>query len=266
MGSPFIIGVGGASSSAGKTTIAAALIRELSLGCDNFFNKANGLSLPLKYSFSTKKRWGAIKYTGTDFYTSIIDDLETLNMPDKDTQRFIEAGAQEVLWVQSPPENLHEVMPLALDKLYHLDGIVIEGNSAVEFVKPDVIVFVSAGGSGEIKQSAWKLIGKADIVIISADSPLTAYTDNINKGSVVKICDFLNSGSKDIIKEVILYMDRLAAEKAAAELILKRSNGNAISCSEARTIAEETGLPYFVIGKLADELKVKIRNCELGCF
>ncbi len=266
MGGPFIIGVGGGGSSSGKTTIASALIRALSGRLNASEVQINEHASFLK--LSAKKRWGAIKYTKTEFYSSIIDDAEILNEPNKDTQRLIEAGAQVVLWVQSPPENLSEVMPLALDRLYHLDGIIIEGNSAIEFVNPDVIVFASTGGNKDIKQSSWSLLNKAKIVIMSSDSPLfTVYPNILLNCKVFDTWNFNKNNDNDIIiKEVIDYMETLMNEKKAKELIIERSVEQRISCAEARKIAEETGLPYSSVGKLADDLRIKISNCELGCF
>ncbi len=267
MGVPFIIGVGGAGSSSGKTTFASALIRALVRERHNAEDESYQSSASLKFILSDKKNWGAIKYTRTEFYSSITDTPEILNEPEKDTRRFLEAGAQEVLWVQSPPENLDEVMPLAIERLSYLDGIIIEGNSAIEFAKPNIIVFVSAKDNGEIKQSARGILSKADIVIMSRKSPLTGYSCIPDNCKVFKTQDFFNSHNNYIIiEEVILYMDKSASQKMAAELLGERSDRSAISCSEARKIAEETGLPYSDIGKLADELKIKIKNCELGCF
>ncbi len=39
-----------------------------------------------------------------------------------------------------------------------------------------------------------------------------------------------------------------------------------ISCTAARKLAGECGVPVKEIGKLCDELKIKIHSCELGCF
>jgi LAO/AO transport system kinase len=41
---------------------------------------------------------------------------------------------------------------------------------------------------------------------------------------------------------------------------------NKISCQTLRKIAEQAGVPYRKAGETANELKVKIKNCELGCF
>ena len=57
---------------------------------------------------------GAIKYTKLAIYTSIIDDPETLTQESKDTPRLINVGAEKVLWVQSSPEELKEVLPIWL--------------------------------------------------------------------------------------------------------------------------------------------------------
>ncbi len=260
---PFIIGVGGVKSDSGKTTIASALLKALTCKTD----ASNQSSITEKSFLLSKKRWGAIKYTNTAFYSSVIDDPVILDEHGKDTQRFIEAGAEMVLWVQSPAEDIHEIMPLALDRLYHLDGIIIEGNSAVEFAKPDVIVLVSIGGSPEIKPSAWKMIENSTIVIMSQDSPLIEHTQMFNNCKVINNWDFQVTPENDIIiQEVIFYMDMLASKKRVVELLIERSVDKRILCSEARRIAEDAGLPYSEVGKLADELQIKIRNCELGCF
>jgi len=39
-----------------------------------------------------------------------------------------------------------------------------------------------------------------------------------------------------------------------------------ISCADAHALARKLGVELILIGKAADELKIKIRNCQLGCF
>jgi hypothetical protein len=39
-----------------------------------------------------------------------------------------------------------------------------------------------------------------------------------------------------------------------------------LTCHEARALAERLGVGYSVIGKACNELNIKIRACELGCF
>jgi hypothetical protein len=58
----------------------------------------------------------------------------------------------------------------------------------------------------------------------------------------------------------------LFMKKELKEEIMKRAGGGKLSCAVARKIAEELQLTYKEVGEAADELGVKIKNCELGCF
>ena len=77
---------------------------------------------------------------------------------------MVDAGAVRVLWVQSPPDELPDILRLAVEMLSGLPGIVIEGNSAVNAIKPDIVVFVS-GDPDLSKESAGPLLDMADIVL-----------------------------------------------------------------------------------------------------
>jgi len=50
------------------------------------------------------------------------------------------------------------------------------------------------------------------------------------------------------------------------EEIKKKAIENKIPCTIARMIAENLNVSYKTIGKTADKLKIKITNCQLGCF
>ncbi len=39
-----------------------------------------------------------------------------------------------------------------------------------------------------------------------------------------------------------------------------------LSCTAARKIASDNNVPPKFVGDICDELKVKIKACELGCF
>ena len=55
-------------------------------------------------------------------------------------------------------------------------------------------------------------------------------------------------------------------EKAIRELIMKKQSDNRISCRTACEIADETGASRSLIGRLLNEMKIKIHSCQLGCF
>lgn len=227
---PIIIGVGGAHSGAGKTTYAALLLKRL-------------------------KGWGAIKYTKTGLYCSLVDDRETLLTEDKDTRRFLDSGAERVLWVQSPPSDLREVLPVAVERLSDLGGIVVEGNSAIEFLVPDIIIFIFGKDRQSMKESAREILGGANVVISDEVSPKASGGKRIF------------GKTPDDVERSLAYVSEMVEkiEKIRASLT-ERSVEGRISCGLARKIAEELSVPYREVGKVADDLGIKITACELGCF
>ncbi|MBI4824567.1 MAG: hypothetical protein HY805_10125 [Nitrospirae bacterium] len=50
------------------------------------------------------------------------------------------------------------------------------------------------------------------------------------------------------------------------EVLKEKSSEGRISCAMARQIAETYKVSYGEVGRAADELRIKITDCELGCF
>ncbi len=137
---PVIISVTGAHSDSGKTLVAEALLQGL------------------------RGRWGAIKYTRTAFYTSV-REVVSPTPDEKDTSRLLRAGGCPVIWIQSPPGELKESLEIALGLTSGCDGIVIEGNSPIEFLTPDIVIFVFGEDPSRLKPSGRKALQKADLLI-----------------------------------------------------------------------------------------------------
>lgn len=55
-------------------------------------------------------------------------------------------------------------------------------------------------------------------------------------------------------------------KKELRACIKKRAVDGKITCATLRKIAEKLGVTYKKAGRATDELKIKIRNCDLGCF
>jgi len=50
------------------------------------------------------------------------------------------------------------------------------------------------------------------------------------------------------------------------EKIKTATEGNRLSCERAHDLAHELGVSLQEIGKACNDLKIKISNCQLGCF
>ncbi len=55
-------------------------------------------------------------------------------------------------------------------------------------------------------------------------------------------------------------------ESLIRELIMKKQSNQRISCETAMEVAEEAGLPTSEVGRLLNEMGIKIDSCQLGCF
>lgn len=141
---PVIVGVGGAFSGAGKTTVACSILRGL-------------------------KGWGAVKYTKTLLNSVLVDDEAVLSKSGKDTALMLQSGAERVIWLKSPRFRLRRILLEAISRLSDLEGIVVEGNSAVSLAKPDIVVFVANGE--RIKEGAEKIFDMADIILHGETPP-----------------------------------------------------------------------------------------------
>jgi molybdopterin-guanine dinucleotide biosynthesis protein len=135
---PITIGVGGAFSGAGKTTVACAILRRLS-------------------------RWGALKFTRTRMTSAVLEDRSSLAREGKDTALMLESGAERVIWLKSPRFRLKRTLQRAMARLSDLEGVVVEGNSAVALSEPDIVVFVADGD--RLKGGAEKILAMADVVV-----------------------------------------------------------------------------------------------------
>ena len=158
---PLLIGIGASHSGSGKTTLAVSILK--------YF-----LSLPKSKPHIPAVKWGAIKCTRTASSPELIHDNAILMEKGKDTWHMRTAGASDVVWVRSDRRGLGKALPEALKRLRHLDAVVVEGNSAIEFLKPDIVIFIFSKGKRHWKPGIEALAARADIILHDAEAQLPA--------------------------------------------------------------------------------------------
>ena len=57
-------------------------------------------------------------------------------------------------------------------------------------------------------------------------------------------------------------MDLEGVKKAVEEA----ATNKVLTCHDARALAEKLGVDYGLLGQACNEVGVKVRICELGCF
>jgi hypothetical protein len=137
-----VVSVGSSSKKSGKSSVASFLVRDL------------GIDFGLKVG------------SGSHAETGIITDESVLSRPGTDTGSLLKAGARKVIWVNSPAGELGSDVRQSIEMFPAGGTILIEGNSALDYIDPDFAVFVMTVTYQEFKPSAVGAIGRADIVLV----------------------------------------------------------------------------------------------------
>ncbi len=65
---------------------------------------------------------------------------------------------------------------------------------------------------------------------------------------------------------IFIALEVVMDRKKLEETILEKSKGGKIPCAVCFKIAEDFGISKKEMGKILNEMKVKIGQCQLGCF
>jgi hypothetical protein len=85
---------------------------------------------------------------------------------DSDTSRFLAAGAAKALWVRCQQGRLEEAMPAFRERIAGHENVIIESNSVLGFLQPDVYLTVLDFAVADFKESARRYLDRADAVVL----------------------------------------------------------------------------------------------------
>ena len=97
-------------------------------------------------------------------------DEEKDRSGESDTSRFLVAGAKRVLWARTKQGMLAEAMPALRDEFAKAANIIIESNSVMKFVRPDVYLTVLDTGTEDFKASALEFLDRASAVVLQDEA------------------------------------------------------------------------------------------------
>ncbi len=86
--------------------------------------------------------------------------------PGKDTGRYWDAGASNVHWIVATNEQVCSAVETALQRVSSR-GVIIEGNSPLNFVEMDFFIMVARMHGPNIKPTARRALAKADALYFS---------------------------------------------------------------------------------------------------
>ena len=155
-----LVVVGGHSRNIGKTSVVAGLIRRLK-----------------------HMRWTALKitqygdgvcatHTATTACGCEPEDGREFDLSEEfepnatDSGRFLAAGAERSFWLRAPHGELPRAASLVKKILAQGDHVIVESNSVVELVKPDVFLMLLDFGCEDFKPSSLRFMDRADGFVV----------------------------------------------------------------------------------------------------
>jgi hypothetical protein len=161
--------VGGHSRSVGKTSVVAGLIAAL-----------------------PEHHWTAVKITqyghgicsadgepcdcATDDHSWAVTE-ERNRSGESDSSRFLVAGAARSLWVRTRQGMLAEAMPRLRQELAAAENAILESNSVMRFLRPDLYITVLDAATADFKTSAQEFLDRADAVVLHESRDQATWTN-----------------------------------------------------------------------------------------
>jgi hypothetical protein len=84
-----------------------------------------------------------------------------------DSARYLTAGAVRSFWVRTRQGDLSEAMPRIRKELAQAENAVIESNSIMRFLRPDLYLSVLDPETADFKESARYFLDRADAVLVA---------------------------------------------------------------------------------------------------
>ncbi len=155
-----VVVIGGHSRNIGKTSVVAGLIARLPQHHWTAFKITQ-----YGHGFCTAN--GEPCDCQTDDHTLAFSE-ERSRTSGTDTARFLVSGAKRSIWVRTRIGMLAEAMPRIRKELAVCENAIIESNSILQFLKPDLYLTVLDAGTADFKNSARLFLDRADAVLIRA--------------------------------------------------------------------------------------------------
>jgi len=153
-----IVVVGGHSRSVGKTSVVAELISAL--------REYDWTAVKItQYGHGVCSANGAPCDCATADHSWAISE-EKNRSAESDTSRFLAAGATRALWVRTEQGRLAEAMPALRKRLDPSRNVIVESNSVLKFLRPDLYLTVLDPGTEDFKTSAREFLDRASAVIL----------------------------------------------------------------------------------------------------
>jgi hypothetical protein len=202
-----IIVVGGHTRSVGKTSVVAGIIAAL--------REMRWTALKItQYGHSVCSANGETCDCATaDHSWAVTEERDRSGV--SDTSRFLIAGAEQSWWVRTQQGRLAEAMPRVRQILGSAQNAIVESNSILRFLKPDLYLTVLDPATEDFKSSAQEFLDRADAVLLHANADsATSSWKQVSLKPVAKRPTFTIEPPQYVMPEIIEFVRQRLSEIA----------------------------------------------------
>jgi hypothetical protein len=203
-----IIVIGGHSRSVGKTSVVAGLISAL----PEFQWTAVKIT---QYGHGVCSANGEPCDCATADHSWAISE-ERDRSAESDTSRFLVAGAKRALWVRTEQGRLAEAMPALRAKIQAANNMIIESNSVLKFIRPDLYLTVLDPTTIDFKNSAREFLDRAHAIILH-ETPEAAAWQAVSLKPVADRPVFRITPPQYVTKEMVNFVRANLVERIACK-------------------------------------------------
>jgi len=204
-----IVVIGGHSRSVGKTSVVAGLIavlREYDWTAVKITQYGHGIC---------SANGEACDCATADHAWAISEEKDRRG--ESDTSRFLLAGATRAIWVRTEQGRLAEAMPTLRRRIESSGNVIVESNSVLKFMRPDLYVTVLDPGTEDFKKSAQEFLDRAGAVILHERSNVAAAWQGVSLKPVVERPLFRISPPPYVTAEIVEFVRGVVAGAGKAD-------------------------------------------------
>lgn len=210
-----IVVIGGHSRNVGKTSVVSGIIARLPhLHWTAFKITQFG------HGFCTAD--GEPCDCQTDEHTVAISE-ERNPASSTDSARYLAAGAMRSFWVRTRMGNLAAAMPRLRKEFAAAENAIIESNSILGFLRPDLYLSVLDRATADFKNSARLFLDRADALLVHRGAEhLVPHWSGVSPLLMNGIPRFPIAPPEYVTDEVVAFVDKRLACSAEASKTHKR--------------------------------------------
>lgn len=155
-----LVVVGGHSRNIGKTSVVAGLIRKLKSWkwtAVKITQYGHGICS------SKGEACGCEANTDPEHPFALSEEYEP---SDTDSGRFLAAGAERSFWLRTPAGELSRAAGTVKKLLSQGENVIVESNSVVELVQPDLFLMLLDFACEDFKPSSLRFMDRADAFLV----------------------------------------------------------------------------------------------------